>query len=59
MLKLGKSQAKWDELFFKDSIIYFLESGEGRETERERYINVWLTLTQPLLGTGPQLRHVP
>ena len=31
----------------------FLERGEGREKERERYIDVWLPLTRPLLGTWP------
>ena len=27
--------------------------GEGREEERERNVNVWLPLAQPLLGTWP------
>ena len=39
--------------FFKILFIYFLEIGEGREKERERYINVWLSLRCPLLGTWP------
>ena len=30
-----------------------LEREEGREKERERNINVWLTLACPLLGTWP------
>ena len=38
-------------LLKKILFIYFLERGEGREKERERNINVWLLLTQPLLGT--------
>ena len=33
--------------------IYFLESEEGKEKERERNINVWLPLERPLLGTWP------
>ena len=40
-------------------ISLFLERGEGRRKERERNINVWLPLKHPLLGTWPQLRHVP
>ena len=39
--------------------IYFLESGEEREKERERNINVWLPLTCPHWGAGLQPRHVP
>ena len=31
----------------------FLERGEGRETERERNIDVWLPLTCPQLGIWP------
>ena len=31
----------------------FLERVEGRETERERNINVWLPLMHLLLGTCP------
>ena len=31
----------------------FLERGEGREKERERSINVWLSLMRSLLGTSP------
>ena len=38
----------------KDSFI-FLDRGEGRE----RNINVWLPLTCPYWGPGPQPRHVP
>ena len=38
---------------FKDFIYSFLERGEGREKERERNINVWLSLECPLLGTRP------
>ena len=40
-------------LFKKDFIYLFLDRGEGRERERESNINVWLPLTQPLLGTWP------
>ena len=39
--------------FFKDFIYLFLERGEGREKERERNINVWLPLMNPLLGAWP------
>ena len=39
--------------FLKDFIYLFLERGEGRETERERNINVWLPLMHPLLGAWP------
>ena len=35
--------------FFKD----FIERGEGKGKERERNINVWLSLMHPLLGTWP------
>ena len=31
----------------------FLESGEGKEKERERNISVLLPLAHPLLGTWP------
>ena len=41
-------------IFLKDFIYLFLERGEGREKERERIINVWLSLTCPLLGTWPE-----
>ena len=40
-------------IFNKDFIYLYLERGEGREKERQRYINVWLLLTWPLLGTWP------
>ena len=39
--------------FFKDFIYLFLDRGEGREKERERNINVWLPLVNPLCGTWP------
>ena len=40
--------------FFLNNCIYlFLETGEGREKERERNINVWLPLTCPQLRTWP------
>ena len=38
------------KVFFK---ILFLETGEGKEKDRERNINVWLPLAHPLLGTWP------
>ena len=40
-------------LFIRNFIYLFLESGEGRETERESHINVWLPLAYPQLGTWP------
>ena len=40
-------------LFLKDFIYLFLERGEEKEKESERKINVWFTLTRPLLGTWP------
>ena len=43
----------------KDFIYLFLERGEGRAKERERIISVWLPLTWPHWGPGPQARHVP
>ena len=39
-------------IFLKILFIYFREE-KGGEKERERNINVWLPLTQPLLGTWP------
>ena len=40
--------------YFKNILfILFLERGEGREKERERNINVWLSLAHPLLGIWP------
>ena len=39
---------------FKDFIYFFLDGEEGRETEREGNINVWLPLMHPLLGTWPE-----
>ena len=36
-----------------DCIYLFLERGESREEEREKIINVWLSLACPLLGTWP------
>ena len=38
-------------LFFQDFIYLFLERGDGKETTKERNINVWLPLGQPLLET--------
>ena len=38
-------------IFLKDFIDLFLETGERKEKERERNINVWLPLVQPSLGT--------
>ena len=47
-------------IFFKKDFIYLLlERGEMKEKERERNINVWLPLTCPFWGPGPQPRHVP
>ena len=39
--------------FKKDFIYLFLERGEGKEKEKERKINMWLSLTCPLLVTWP------
>ena len=39
--------------FLKDFIYLFLERGEGRVKERERYNNVWLPLTCLPLGIWP------
>ena len=39
--------------FFKDFIYLFLETGERREKEKERNVNVWLPLTCHPFGTGP------
>ena len=38
----------------KDFNFVFLDKGEGRETERERNINVWLPLVHPIQGTWPE-----
>ena len=48
-------------LFFKDFIyLLFLDRGEGRETEWERNITVWLPLSHtPYWGPGPQPRYMP
>ena len=37
-----------------DFIYLFLERGEGREKERERNINVWLSVMHPLVATWPK-----
>ena len=45
-----------EPLFFIFFIYLFLEREgreKGREKEGERNINVWLSLTRPLLGTWP------
>ena len=42
----------------KDFTYLFLERGEGRETEWERNINVWLPLLLPQLGIWLQPRYV-
>ena len=42
--------------FFKDFIYLFVESGERRENERERNINVWLHIAHPPRG---DLTHNP
>ena len=41
------------EHIFKDFIYLLLDRWEGREKERERNNNVWLSLTGPLLGAWP------
>ena len=38
---------------FKIFIYLFLETGEGREKERETNITVWLPLARPQLRTWP------
>ena len=40
-------------LFFKDFTYLFTERGEGRKKQRERNINVWVSLMRPLLGAWP------
>ena len=40
-------------IFKKDFIYSFVENREGREKEKDRNINVWLSLMHPLLGTRP------
>ena len=40
-------------MFFKDFSYLFLDTGEGREKERERNFNVWVPLVRPLLRTWP------
>ena len=47
----GSSNSIFKNFYF--ILFYFLERGEGREKERERYINVRLPLMHPLLGTWP------
>ena len=54
---------KWRQLYsninkkkLKKIIYLFLESGEWRDKERERNINVCLSLMRPLLGTWPATR---
>ena len=50
-----------DMYFLKDFIYLFLETGEGKEKERERNVSVWLPLIHlpPHWGPGPQPKHVP
>ena len=38
-------------IIFKKRFYLFSERGEGREKERKRNINMWLSLTRPTLGT--------
>ena len=52
--KEGTSAELFLFFFKKDFIYLFLERGEGKETEGERNINVWLPLTRPPLGTWPE-----
>ena len=42
--------------FFKDFIYLFLERVDGREKERKRNINVWLTFSRPQLETWPAIQ---
>ena len=45
---------KINKKYFKKYFIYLLlQTGERKEKEREKNINVWLPLTHPLLGTWP------
>ena len=50
-----EEQLKWYytdkivDVFFKDFIYFFLESGEGTGREWERNINAWLPLAYPIL----------
>ena len=42
------------KIFIKDFIyLFILDTGEGRQKDRERNINAWLPLTHPILGTRP------
>ena len=54
-MSLSISVKKAIEKIFEDFIYLFtyLFTGEGKEKERERNINVWLPLMCPLLGTWP------
>ena len=50
----------WCSFCLKDFIYLFLDSGERREKESERNINVWLPLTCPTLGNlASNPRYVP
>ena len=40
-------------IFLKDFIYLFLETGQVKERERERNINLWLPLLYPWLGSWP------
>ena len=45
-------------VFFKDLIYLFLDRGKGRDKERGRNLNMWLSLTYPNYRPGPKPRHV-
>ena len=64
-LLLSLNISKWVKIFFFKGYffkyfiyLFILERGKGREKE-EKNINVWLPLTSPYWGPGPQPRHAP
>ena len=42
-----------ESIFFSRFYLFILDSGEGREKQIERNMNVWLPLGCPLVGTWP------